>query len=78
MIKTPGMMLIFQVIWKHPEQPCHFPSATIKDENRGASAGQSSSQQNGALSPVPNMSGGILVPRIVTLGYVEEHAEQLL
>jgi hypothetical protein len=39
---------------------------------------QSSSQQNGALSWVPNMSGGILVPRIVALGYVEEHEEQLL
>ena len=23
-----------------PEQPCHFPSATIKDENGGASAGK--------------------------------------
>jgi hypothetical protein len=28
-----------QPLRKLSEQPCHFPSATMKDENRGASAG---------------------------------------
>jgi hypothetical protein len=28
-----------QPLRKLSEQPCHFPSATIKDENRGSSAG---------------------------------------